>query len=656
MFIKLNYLYIQMEGMDKYRDILQEYWGFSSFRPAQEKVIASIVSGKDTLALLPTGGGKSVCFQVPAMVKDGICLVVSPLIALMKDQVENLRSKGIRALAVHSGMSPRAIDIALGNALYGDYKFLYLSPERLSTFGFKSAVAQMKVSYLVVDEAHCISQWGYDFRPAYLDIIKLREIIGAEIPVVALTATATKEVADDIMAKLGFAAPNVIASDFSRKNIAYIVRNCEDKLGNLLAVCSSYCNKLGKGAAIVYCRERKACEDTATLLKSSGISAEFYHAGLGKEERSLRQENWKNGKTDIIVATNAFGMGIDKADVRMVLHLSMPDSIEAYFQEAGRAGRDGKPSWAVLLWNSSDTKRLKQLISTNFPSIEYMAQVYQYVGNYLKIAYGDGENSVRKFDLLEFARLYKLHTLGAYYAIKYLEQEGYWELTDEIDNPSRIKFIVDKDELYSIQLGDSVMDDFVKGLMRTYSGLFSQMVRINEEYLARVNVDTPQNVRAKLQYLAKRRVIKYIPQIRTPLIIFKCERLEPSNLYISPKRYEQRKLQMTKRVEAIISYAQQAEVCRSRYLIEYFSQPAKSDCGVCDVCISRKSINHTEQVSDKKIENQIILMLQSAGGKMTFLELKQTIPPSVYNRYVSVLRDMADRGLIVAGDDGIRMI
>ncbi|MBR3303876.1 MAG: RecQ family ATP-dependent DNA helicase [Bacteroidales bacterium] len=634
-----------MEALEKYRAILERYWGFTSFRPAQERVIESIAAGRDTLALMPTGGGKSICFQVPAIAAEGICLVVSPLIALMKDQVQNLRDRGVMALAIHSGMSARDIDITLNNAIYGDYKFLYLSPERLSTRLFESCVTQMKISYLVVDEAHCISQWGYDFRPAYLTIKKIKELVG-QVPTIALTATATAQVCDDIMEQLTFREKNIVATDFSRDNVAYIVRECEDKLERLLRVCAAYPQKIGNGSAIVYCRERKRCEQIADFLRNSGISADFYHAGLGKETRSQRQDSWMRGQTKVIVATNAFGMGIDKPDVRLVVHIDMPDSLEAYFQEAGRVGRDGLKAWAVMLWNISDLQRLRQLHTISFPTVEYMAKIYQHVFNYLKIAYGDGFGSMRKFDLQEFALKYGYNIKSAYYAIKYIEQEGYWEVTDEIDNPSRIEFIVSRDELYNVQLASPEMDNFVRSVMRLYTGLFSKMTTIDEGYIARVTADSPENVKGKLKALSKAHIIKYIPQIRTPMIFINCERLQENNFYINPQRYVRRKETLKERIEAMADYARQSSVCRSRYMTEYFSQPLERDCGICDVCLKRQSASNSELSVRKGVEAAIFEYLQrcqSEGRRATIKDIRG-LSLADEELYMSVLVELADSG------------
>lgn len=562
--------------------ILKQVWGYDSFRPKQEEIINEALKGRDVLALMPTGGGKSLCFQVPALAKEGICIVVSPLIALIKDQVQNLLDKGIPALSIHSGMSRERIDATLDNAIYGNYKFLYLSPERLKTAIFRERVSKMNVNFLVVDEAHCISQWGYDFRPPYLKIAEIRELIG-DVPVIALTATATMSVADDIMSKLGFAEPNLICSGFARENLAYVARETDDKLGNLIRICRGV-----PGTGVIYVRERKKCEEIANFLRAQGIDADFYHAGMSRELRTLKQDNWKNDKLRIIVSTNAFGMGIDKPDVRFVVHYDVPTAVESYFQEAGRAGRDGKRSYATLLWNRDDIKRLKQIHNVNFPPPDYIKDIYQKVFQFLGYAYEEGKGSVSKFNLSDFARHFSLNAPSAYYAIKYIEQEGYWELTDELDNPARIMFIVQRDALYKVQLKSRSLDTFLKSLMRIYTGLFSKITPIDEEYIARVTVDSVQGVKQKLITLSRMHVLKYIPRVKTPLMIMHYERLTENNFYLPDKRYNERKEVFEGRIEAMIEYLQDDELCRSRQLISYFGQEDIPDCGICDVCLNNR--------------------------------------------------------------------
>ncbi|MBQ6572873.1 MAG: RecQ family ATP-dependent DNA helicase [Bacteroidales bacterium] len=627
------------------KEILKKYWGYGSFRPMQEDIINSALAGKDTLALMPTGGGKSICFQVPAMARDGICLVVSPLIALMKDQVQNLNNKGIKALAVYSGMTYSQIDATLDNAIYGDYKFLYVSPERLHTHMFRERVRKMDISFLVVDEAHCISQWGYDFRPAYLEIKEIQELIG-DVPVIALTATATKSVAEDIMEKLSFRERNVISSGFERENLSYVVRNVEDKFGNILKVCNGV-----PGTGIVYVRERKRCEEISSFLRQNGITSDFYHAGLSKELRSAKQDAWINDDIRVIVATNAFGMGIDKPDVRFVVHYDLPDSLEAYFQEAGRAGRDGKRSYATMLWNSSDISRLRQIHTVSFPDIQYMKDVYQKVFIYLNIPYEEGKDCVSKFNLVEFSKRFSLNSVSAYYAIKYLEQEGYWELTDELDNPSRIMFVVGRDELYKVQIDNPELDKFIKSVLRIYTALFSKLTPIDEEYIARVTMDSLMGVKEKLKQLSRLKIIKYIPQVRTPLIIMNTERLVESNLYISQKRYEERKGMFQKRIESIISFVKNDEECRSRQLIEYFGQEATKDCGVCDVCIKQRN-NSNSGTRKKEIEKHIFSILEERGN--TTIKEVETAAGDEYKLYLQVLREMIDNSAVAIEGDKIK--
>ena len=542
---------------------LKKYWGYDSFRPMQKEIISSALEGRDTLAILPTGGGKSICFQVPAMMKEGICIVVSPLISLMKDQVENLCARGIRALAVYSGMSYRDIDIALDNAIYGSYKFLYVSPERLRTEIFRVRVAKMKVNYLVVDEAHCISQWGYDFRPDYLKIRDIRALL-PDVPVIALTATATCFVADDIMKQLGFAESNLMVSGFERPNLKYVIREAENKLGQLLKICNGV-----EGSGIVYVAKRKSAEDVAQFLVSQGIDAAAYHAGMNGNVRSDIQQEWKSGAKRIIVATNAFGMGIDKGDVRFVAHYEMPASPEAYFQEAGRAGRDGKQAYALLLWNENDLARLKKTGQAAFPPLDYVKDIYQKVFNYLGIAYEEGAMSSRKFNLEDFCRTYKLFSSSAYYAIKYIEMSGYWSLTEEIDIASRINMLVEREALYSQQLSAD-LDTLLSVIMRMYPGLFGGYITIDEEKIAAAGHYSVLSVEAKLKMLDARRILKYIPKVKSPILNIVNERLYEKNLLLPKDEYTSRVERNMARIEAMEAYVRTAADAPEKFLIDYF--------------------------------------------------------------------------------------
>ena len=559
-------------------DVLKEYWGYDSFRPMQEDIVGAAVAGKDVLAILPTGGGKSVCFQVPALMKPGIALVVTPLIALMKDQVQNLSARGIKALAVYLGMSRREIELALNNAAYGDFKFLYLSPERLGTQLFRRYVQEMDVSYIVVDEAHCISQWGYDFRPDYLKIGELRELL-PDVPVIALTATATPQVADDIMERLCFREKLLLKSGFERPNLSYIVRHTEDKLGQLLNICRGV-----PGTGIVYVRNRKKCEELSAFLKAGGIPASFYHAGLGAASRSERQEKWKKDEVRVMVCTNAFGMGIDKPDVRFVVHFDVPDSPEAYFQEAGRAGRDGKRSYAVLLWNSGDTRRLKQTATVSFPSIEYVEDIYHKVHIMFGIPYDAGMGMQLKFDLNEFCRRFGLNRSSAYYAIKYIEREGHWTVMDDVDVQTKVMFIVERTALYEIPFPEEGMTRVAEILMRSYTGLFSFPVPIDEDYVAgKAGVTVPE-LRQLLYRMSLEHVIRYIPADHATIIYLHEDRLMPKNVKLTPERHERLKSTYMERMTTMIDYVNERDTCRSRYLLAYFGQTESTDCGTCDVC------------------------------------------------------------------------
>ena len=574
-------------GSDRALEVLNEYWGYDSFRPKQEDIVRTALEGRDVLAILPTGGGKSVCFQVPAMIRPGVAIVVTPLIALMKDQVQNLTDSGIKALCINAGMGRREVDNALNNALYGDFKFLYVSPERLGTRLFQSYVQEMNVSYIVVDEAHCISQWGYDFRPDYLQIGLLREIVDA--PVIALTATATPQVADDIMERLGFQEKCLIKSGFERPNLSYIVRRTEDKLGQLLNICNSV-----EGTGIVYVRSRKKTEELAAFLTAGGVSASFYHAGLGADSRSDRQERWKKDDIRIMVCTNAFGMGIDKPDVRFVVHFDVPDSPEAYFQEAGRGGRDGRRSYAVMLWNSSDTKRLRQLATVSFPSLEYIEDIYHKLHIFYDIPYDSGVGRQLKFDLDEFCRHFNLQRSSAYYAIVYIERTGHWTMAEDIDISTKVQIAVERNELYDFEFPDRRMISLLEVLMRKYTGLFSYPVPIDEDYVAsQIGVPVPM-LRQLLYKLSLEHVIRYVPADHATVIFLHHDRLRPKNVNLDPKRYGMLKDSFLERMQKMIDYISEETVCRSRYLLEYFGQTESEDCGTCDVCRAKPKAARSE--------------------------------------------------------------
>ena len=574
-------------GSDRALEVLKEYWGHDSFRPKQEDIVLTALEGRDVLAILPTGGGKSVCFQVPAMIRPGIAIVVTPLIALMKDQVQNLTDRGIRALCIHAGMGRREVDTVLNNALYGDFKFLYVSPERLGTRLFQSYVQEMNVSYIVVDEAHCISQWGYDFRPDYLQIGTLRDIVDA--PVIALTATATPKVAEDIMERLRFNDGCLVKSGFERPDLSYIVRRTEDKLGQLLNICNSV-----QGTGIVYVRSRKKTEELAAFLSSNGVSASFYHAGLGALSRSDRQAAWKKDRIRVMVCTNAFGMGIDKPDVRFVVHFDVPDSPEAYFQEAGRGGRDGKRSFAAMLWNSSDTKRLRQLATVSFPSLEYIEDIYHKVHIFYGIPYDAGVGRQLKFDLDEFCRHFKLQRSSAYYAIMYIDRTGHWTMSEDVDISTKIQIAVDRNDLYDLEFPDRRMPQLLEILMRKYTGVFSYPVPIDEDYVAsQIGVPVPM-LRQLLYKMSLEHTVRYVPADHATVIFLHHDRLRPKNVNLDPKRYEMLKDSCVGRIQKMIDYISEESVCRSRYLLEYFGQTESEDCGTCDVCRAKPKAARSE--------------------------------------------------------------
>ncbi len=620
-------------------EVLKEFWGFERFRPMQEEIIRSALDGRDVLAILPTGGGKSVCFQVPVLMRDGMAVVVTPLIALMKDQVQNLCDRGIKAIAVHAGMTRHEVDLALNNAAYGDCKFLYVSPERLGTALFQSYLPVMDINYLVIDEAHCISQWGYDFRPDYLQIGRLRTQVDA--PVIALTATATPQVAEDIMERLAFREKLLLKSGFERPNISYIVRRAEDKTGQLLDICRGV-----PGSGIVYVRNRRKTEEVAAFLAADGISASFYHAGLGHADRAARQEAWKRGEVRVMVCTNAFGMGIDKPDVRFVVHLDLPDAPEAYFQEAGRAGRDGQPSYAVQLWNGSDVSRIRQIERISFPSLEYVEDIYQKVHAFFGIPYGAGKGRQLKFNLEEFCKHFRLQCNEVHYALRYLEREDHWTCSEDIEIPTRVMIRASRDELYSVRLPDERLERLLELLMRRCEGIFSHPVRIDEEWFAgSLGVSVPL-LRQLLYKLSLEHLIGYIPQDRSDVLFLHHERLEPGNVALSPKRYQMLKDAAHARAQAMLDYVAETDRCRSRYLLAYFGQTESADCGRCDLCRARSAEKNALRARLRK-------WIGARNGSYSLADIRawSDLPEGLPADWAEILRQMVDEGLVPPPED-----
>ena len=601
--------------MNNYEEILKQYWGYDSFRSLQKEIITSIGEGKDTLGLMPTGGGKSITFQVPALAKEGVCLVITPLIALMKDQVNNLRKRGIKALAVYSGMTRQEILTALENCIYGNYKFLYISPERLDTEIFQTKVRSMKVSMITVDESHCISQWGYDFRPAYLKIAEIRKLLPG-IPVLALTATATPEVVEDIQQKLDFHNGNVFRMSFERKNLAYVVRTTDNKTSEMLHILRRVA-----GSAIIYVRNRRRTREITELLNQEGITADFYHAGLENAVKDLRQKRWQCGETRVMVATNAFGMGIDKPDVRLVLHLDLPDSPEAYFQEAGRAGRDGRKAYAVILYAQSDKATLHKRIADTFPEKAYILDVYEHVQYYYQMAMGDGFQCVREFNLEEFCRKFKYFPVPVDSALKILTQAGYLEYTDEQDNASRILFTIRRDDLYKLHEMGPEAETLIQAILRSYTGIFTDYAFISEASLALRTGLTREQIYRILVTLTKRRIVDYIPHKKTPYIIYTRERQELRYMHIPPSVYEERKERYETRIKAMEEYVTTDNVCRSRMLLRYFGEKNDHNCGQCDVCLSHRT--SPEEVKENDFD--------ALSRKMTQLLAAKPMPPAEIN-------------------------
>lgn len=616
--------------MTDYRKILKQYWGYDNFRGIQEDIIRSIGEGRDTLGLMPTGGGKSITFQVPALAQEGLCLVITPLIALMKDQVRNLRERGIKATAIYSGMTREEIVIALENCIFGNYKFLYVSPERLDTEIFQIKLRSMHVSLITVDESHCISQWGYDFRPAYLKIADIRQLLPG-VPVIALTATATPEVVSDIQQRLQFRQENVFRMSFERKNLAYVVRHTEDKESELLHILQRV-----DGSGIVYTRNRKKTKEISLFLNRNHITATFYHAGLNDETKDSRQKAWLKGEFRVMVATNAFGMGIDKPDVRVVIHADVPDSPEAYFQEAGRAGRDGMKAYAVLLFCARDKITLKQRVSDTFPEKSYIRKIYEDINFYYQMAMGDGRGCTFAFNIDEFCRNFKHFPVQTDSALKILTRAGYLEYTDEQDNASRIMFTITKEELYRIREQSEDTEKLIRILLRSYTGLFTDYAYISEDNLSTRSGLSKQQIYETLLSLSRQHILHYIPAKKTPYIIYTRERQETERVYLSKEVYEDRKESYVQRINAMIEYAESENRCRSRMLLRYFGEKNEHNCGQCDVCLQQHQ-SGLKSGEFEAISQQLQALLKENPLSLQEIKDKMQVPENHLMKVVSYL-------------------